>query len=103
MPNRARYAPTVAVRSLVTTVVTSSIFAPRATSTKIRSMVDDVIADLDLTLKRLDPPDDILLKQADELIWLLAVLVAAPPPGAPANLAGQLHQLGLLDMIHEKI
>ena len=74
-------------------------------SAEFNWLLRDLVRDLKETLDRLadHPGDDILRHQADELLWSLAVLVAAPPAGAPANLAHRLDRLGLTTMVAERV
>lgn len=74
-------------------------------SAEFQFLLDDLFEDLREVLRLLGrrPYDRELLDDADELLWTLAIWVAAPPDGAPVDLAGLLEQHGLTEEIDKRI
>ncbi|MCP4686453.1 MAG: hypothetical protein GY859_00280 [Desulfobacterales bacterium] len=70
---------------------------------ELQWLLDDIQEDLLYTLQLMEGEvDDAVKRQAEELLWSLAVLWKAPPAGEPAGIEEFLVQLGVKAYVEER-
>jgi uncharacterized protein (TIGR02646 family) len=68
---------------------------------EIQWLIDDLSGDL--KTHRSDDADDLKLRQADELLWALAVLWKDPPNGSPERVSQMLEDCGVREAVSEYV